>query len=419
MNSYFQRSGAISGLMLKLVIVVSLICPIFTSSTGSQYYPDFMLTNVFVLLFIIVTTIQKNFSFAQNKIYLCLIICGILLYNIVSLYMNSRYLGMYGSQINVTIAFLFFCALIGSKKLDYFNKGKLIDFFIWVIVITNIIGIIVYFLGYGGISFLNGQINFQEINPDYYERRCNWIFLHKSQYAFILVLFLGLVVTYRDRFRSRVRLFLSIAVLMVGLVISHTYTSLIASLLIFAGLLLDFLRSKIYAFKWKYLLFLLPIIVAGGVLLLFMVKERNLSTLGGRIPIWLNSVNMLKEYPNGLGSALGLVGFDVPGISFQAFNCHNYFLNQMLCFSIPVGLCFLFTFIVVLLFLFKQKISFFTLGIWAALLIPLNMDYALTIVELPIVLFTMFCIFMKPYLRKAHYINALGDRQSQERSDNG
>ena len=48
MNSYFQRSGAISELILKLVIVVSLICPIFTSSTGSQYYPDFMLTNVFL-----------------------------------------------------------------------------------------------------------------------------------------------------------------------------------------------------------------------------------------------------------------------------------------------------------------------------------------------------------------------------------
>lgn len=55
----------------------------------------------------------------------------------------------------------------------------------------------------------------------------------------------------------------------------------------------------------------------------------------------------------------------------------------------------------------------------AALLIPLNMDYALTIVELPIVLFTMFCIFMKPYLRKAHYISAPEDKQSQERSNNG
>ena len=404
MKADIQKSGALSNFMLKLVIAVSLICPVFTSSTDSQYYPDFMLTNVFVLLFIIVLAVQKNFSFSQNRIYLCLILGGVILYNIVALYINTRYLGMYGSQINVTIAFLFFCALIASKKLDYFDNGKLIDFFIWAIVITNIIGIIVYLTGYNGISFLDGQIDLQEMNPDYYERRFNWIFLHKSQYAFILVLFLGLVVAYRDRFRNKITYISSIGVLMAGLVISHTYTSLIASLLIFAGLFLDFLRSKITAFKIKYLLFLLPIIIAGGLLLIFMLKERNLSTLGGRIPIWMESVNMLRQYPNGLGSALGLVGFDVPGISFQAFNCHNYFLNQMLCFSIPVGICFIFTFFIVLIFLFKQKVSFLTLGIWAALLIPLNMDYALTIVELPIVFFSMFCIFMKPYLNRADYI---------------
>lgn len=413
-----KKRTDLCSLMLKLMMIVSLICPFFTSRTGSQYYPRFMLTNVFVLLFIIILAAQKNFTLTQNKKYLCLIIGGLILYNIAALYINTRYLGMYGSQINVTIAFLFFCALIGSKRSDYFNNGKLIDFFIGVIVITNIIGIIVYLMGYDGISFLNWQIDFQEMNPDYYERRFNWIFLHKSQYAFILVLFLALIVTYRDRFRSRILYILSIAVLMAGLVISHTYTSLIASLLIFAGLFLDFMRTKIKAFKKKYLLLLLPILAAGGVLLVFMLKERNLSTLGGRIPIWLNSIDMLLQYPNGLGSALGLIGFDVPGISFQAFNCHNFFLNQMLCFSIPVGLCFIFIFVVMMIFLFKQKISFFTLGIWAALLIPLNMDFALTIVELPIVFFSMYCIFMKPYLMKAHYINTPVRREGTRGTDN-
>ena len=90
MKTEINKRTDLCSLMLKLMMVVSLLCPFFTSRTGSQYYPRFMLTNVFVLLFIIILVAQKNFAMLQNKIYLCLILGGLILYNIASLYINTR-----------------------------------------------------------------------------------------------------------------------------------------------------------------------------------------------------------------------------------------------------------------------------------------------------------------------------------------
>lgn len=58
-------------------------------------------------------------------------------------------------------------------------------------------------------------------------------------------------------------------------------------------------------------------------------------------------------------------------------NGHNIFLNSMLRFSVPVGICFSILFLGIAIYSMIKSKSFLAAGMWLALLILLNMDYAL------------------------------------------
>lgn len=388
------KKQSCQSIFFRLMIIVGLFCPIYMSRQGSSYYPWFVLTNVFAVLFLVNGIVKKQFFIKKNQVGVGLIFLGLFLYNMFGLYINYKYLGLYGTQINVTIAILFFCALVTLKDYEFVKEGKIIDFLIKAVVISNLIGIMVYLTGYNGISF-RGIPEFEVMDPAYYERRFNWIYLHKSQYALMLVLFIALLVAYKERFRNKWAYWGSLTVLIMGLIISHAYTSLCAAMFIFIGQFLDDVRVKGKIFNIKNLLFIIPLILVGGALVFFMAKERNILTLGGRVPIWLGSMDILKEYPNGIGSAFGQISFQIPNLSFVVYNCHNYFLNQMLCFSVRVGISFICIFVIIIIMTLRKKCSFLTVCVWIALLIPLNMDYALTPVELPIFLLVLFLIFWK------------------------
>lgn len=386
-------------IFLYLLLLVGVFCPVYLSRLGNSYYPWFVFTNLFAVLFLVVNIVNKNICIKKDQRWIWFIFLCLIIYNVLGMYINYNYLGLYGSQVNNTISILFFCALISLKDYGFMKKGKIIKFLIKAIVISNVIGIVVYLLGYNGISF-RGIPELLLVDPNYYERRFNWIYLHKSQYALMLVLFIAFFVVYREQFHNRGTYFISQAVLIIGLIISHTYTSLCAAMFIFIGQFAEYMKKNRKCFKKKYLLLIAPFIVVGVFLFFKMAKERNILTLGGRVPIWKESFNILARYPNGIGSALGMISFQIPNLSFEVYNCHNYFLNQMLCFSIKVGLSFIVIFISIIILSLRQNISFLTVGIWIALLIPLNMDYAMTPVEFSLFLFIVFCIFWKNSINK-------------------
>ena len=58
-------------------------------------------------------------------------------------------------------------------------------------------------------------------------------------------------------------------------------------------------------------------------------------------------------------------------------NGHNVFLNQMLRFSIPVGICFVLLFFGIVLYTTVKGRNFLIAGMWLAVLVLMNMDYAL------------------------------------------
>ena len=74
-------------------------------------------------------------------------------------------------------------------------------------------------------------------------------------------------------------------------------------------------------------------------------------------------------------------------------NGHNIFLNEILRLSIPVGVCFIIFFVLIIVYSLEKKFSFFTLGIWGALLMSMMMDYAVMNSGWTLMVFFFYTIF--------------------------
>ena len=387
-----NKNSKISSVLLKLFIICALIFPAYFSSVSSPYYPEIIVSNILFIIcsIFIFFTVNKQ---KEYRIFIILTGAFLVLYNVFFIY-NITLNGQCAyDNINVTLAVLGFILLLACDTELFFEKHHIIEFLIVVILITTIIGIIVFHMGYTSVSFMNGQITFTPHDPDYYETRFSWFYFHKSQYCFMLLLFISLFVTYRKVFPNKITYYLSLLVLLYAIYISHTYTALFASLLIFAGSIMDYLRPRLSSIKKRYFLLLIPPILIAAYFVYRMSLERNIWNLGGRLNIWKESINQILQYTEGVGDLFGGISFEVPGLSFEVYNCHNFFLNIMYRFSLSAGLCFAVIFLLIIIFSLKKKFCFLTAGIWIALMISLCMDYALMTTDLPVTMLMLYCLF--------------------------
>ena len=109
-----------------------------------------------------------------------------------------------------------------------------------------------------------------------------------------------------------------------------------------------------------------------------LMAERNIMNLGNRVPIWKSVWQIILKHPEGWGLRFGesVISVDELG-GFLVNNAHNVFFNQMLRFSIPVGIVFTLLFLGIVIYTLVKGRNFLLAGTWAALLVLLDMDYAL------------------------------------------
>jgi hypothetical protein len=99
---------------------------------------------------------------------------------------------------------------------------------------------------------------------------------------------------------------------------------------------------------------------------------------------------MIRQNPWGIGTDFAKVN-----IWENMNNCHSTFLNEILRFSIPVGGLYALIFIVMMLFT-VWKDTFFSLSIWVAFFLSINMDYTLQAQSLSLVLLLLYFLFFYP-----------------------
>jgi len=379
--------------MIKHVIAVTLFFPYYYSHNSNPFCQDFVLANFFAILAIVFICTSWKLDFKRNAVLVSILGTLLVLYNIFATYMNVKYHHWYGEQINTSIAFLLFIILLLVKDKHALIDSSTIKATIHMIVAANVLAVYVrVFVNCIGIRFVN---NFVDCTISPYATNTFWLYNHKSEYGFVLVLCVAFLAINRHFFRSTLFYILCQGVLIYALYLSNVYTSMLASMFIFGGQFLDYLFTAKW---WKKLLaaFTIPtlLLLVAKELLSRIETERNILTLGYRVPIWKQFWLYIQENPNGfVSNDFGSVLFEVKGVDFLTNNAHNVFLNHLLRFSIPVGSLYILFFTIILIFSLKRKPCFTTFFTWIAVLIPLNMDYSLLSHEFTFFLLVLFSMY--------------------------
>lgn len=392
------KEHEIDSWILKGAFVLMLLFPAFYSPRTDiyelSYYEGFSWAYCLLALYLILQLLWNGKKLLHVTLSGAGYIVLLLLYNGLSLYYNHTYLQWYWEQINNTTAFLFLGILIGFQvKLDG-RKHDNIRFLIHCIVLSNVASILYYLMGYSQYLICNNQFIFDKLPEGYYEARHYWIYSHKSEYAMMLTAFLAFFLAYRKKFRNRVTFCASLAVLLICLVLTHSWTGIAGGVLVLGGALMDLIDWRKFRLRLWHLGTVGILVFVGGGVAYGVLKERDLTTLGLRIPIWKTALKTIKEYPQGWGTRFGPSKMWVTEY-FGVNNAHNVFLNQILRFSIPVGICFILLFLAIVIYTLVKGRSFLMLCTWLALLIIMSMDYSLMSLQMALLFLLVYLIMIK------------------------
>ena len=398
------KEHEIDSWILKGVFILMLLFPAFyspyTDVYQSAYYAGFSWAYFLLVLYMLLQLVWNRKKIFHLSVAGILFLGMLLLYNILSLYFNHKYLGWYWEQINNTVAFLFMGMLLGLQvRLDG-RKYDNIQFLMRCIVISNVGSIIYYLLGYTNLLICNNQFIFFELPDNFYETRHYWIYSHKSEYALMLVAFTALFIAYRKKFKNRLTFCLSMAVLLFCLYLTHSWTGIAGVFLIIAGGVADQVDWKEFRPKKWHFAVGAVVLAAAAAVAWEVLSERNIMTLGDRVPIWKAVWQTILKYPEGWGTRFGTSMIQVWD-GFMVNNAHNVFLNQMLRFSIPVGICFTLLFLGIVIYTLAKGRSFLLAGTWIALLVLLDMDYSLMSLQMALLFLIIYLIMRKGKERKS------------------
>lgn len=378
--------------LMKAFIFTTLFFPLYYSKPQQQpyFYPEISLPYCILTLYLIVVILKRP-KLQQKKFGL--LFGGLLLiYNVVFLYYNHKYQHWYWEQINNTIAFLFFlslCIRTGSTDLKI---KRIIPFLLGCVLISNALGIVCYLFGYTQAFFCNG-VQLLRLPEDFYEERFSWIYSHKSEYGLMLAGFFALVLRYRQTFRSKITFAGGLLILAVALWFTHSWTSVGACAVVVFGAVLDAIPWKQFKLRWFHVAGAGAALAAGALLAKKILGERDLSSLGSRLPIWKQFAGIISRHPEGIGVEFNHYFIKVTD-TWAVNNFHNVFLNVIFRFSVPVGILFILLVLFVIGYSLWKAKSFLSVGTWIALLMILNMDYSLLNYEIAMFLFLIYMIMI-------------------------
>lgn len=392
------KEHEIDSWILRAAFVFMLLFPAFysphTDVYQSAYYAGFSWAYFLLVLYMLLQLVWNRGKLARLHAAAAVYFGVLLLYNVLSLYFNHKYLHWYWEQINNTVAFLFMAALLGFQiRLDE-GKHDNIRFLMRCIVISNVGSIIYYLLGYTNLLICNNQFIFFELPSNFYETRHYWIYSHKSEYALMLVAFMALFTAYRKKFENMLTFLLSMAVLLFCLYLTHSWTGIAGVFLIILGGVLDQVNWKEFRPRKWHFAAAAVFLAAGGAVAWEVLSERNIMTLGDRVPIWKAVWQVILDHPEGWGMRFGTSMIQTE-TGLLVNNAHNVFLNQMLRFSIPVGICFILLFLGLVVYTLVKSRSFLMAGTWLALLLLLDMDYSMMSLQMALLFLIVYLVSIK------------------------
>lgn len=390
-EKYEVDSWLLRGAFALMLLFPAFYSP-YTDVYQSAYYAGFSWAYFLLVLYMAVRVLRGREKLLKVSVAGLIYMAGLFLYNLLSLYFNHKYLHWYWEQVNNTVAFLLIAVLAGCGESSQEKRDGTIRFLMYCMILSNVGSIIYYLLGYTKLLICNNQFIFYELPDNFYETRHYWLYSHKSEYAVMLVAFIAMLLAYRKKFKHPLTFVFGEAVLLICLYLTHSWTGIAGVFLIFVGYLLDRVDWKHFHIKGWYLAAGGAFAAVVGGVVLKIASERNLTTLGGRTMIWTTVwKDVILKYPQGWGMRFGESAIAIPN-AWNVNNAHNIFLNQMLRFSIPVGIVFTLLFLGLVIYTLVKGRNFLLAGTWIALLVLLDMDYALMSTEMALLFFIIWML---------------------------
>ena len=396
-------------IFLSIYMVLALLFPTFyspyTDIYQSPYYIAVSVAYLVLVLFMGTQVWKKRVRTGLNRKWMWGFLLFVLLYNILSFYFNIRYLHWYGEQLNVTIAFLFVLTLMCYDVKFEQGRWDLIRLLITLILISCGAAIVLYLMGYASFQICNNQIHFYKMPDGFYEDRLYWIYSHKSEHALMLNLFLALLLRFKGKFHHKITFFGGVGLIYLCLIMTRSVTGCAVSLLILMGNWLDAIDFRKVGLKYFRLpvmhvaLFVLWVInffnKFGWWRIRWFFTRRDYKSLGGRTYIWTAVLDTIKKHPEGWGYRFGESLIQTKLLLVN--NGHNIFINHMLRFSVPVGICYILLFLGVAIFMLWRTKSFLSMALWVAILIMVDMDYSLmsTSMAMLFLITYLVCVYKK------------------------
>ena len=403
-----------SAVMIKIMLVVALFIPITTTMEGSkhpQYFQEFVLVNAVVVVFLLfyVLSLIKNKRWNRENLVFCIKFLFVLLLYQFFYWLMQDTIQWKWEGLNCLVSFGFFLLLMCGMNKEWFERYRIIQFANRSIVISHLISIIVYLKGYASVYWYNFKFELMQPKVFYGEKRFEWIYYHKSQYAFMILLSIGFILVHRKKFINKITFGISLCILVAALYISHVNTAIVGGGMILACFCIDIFIKNFRKIKLWVKMVIIPVFsvsVIGTCVFIFqkIAAERSILTLGSRTYIWEHVLDYILKHPEGIGSRFAKKKIILPEIYAKVNNGHNVFLNELYRFSIPVGICFIIFFVLIIVYSLEKKFSFLTLGIWGALLLSMMMDYAVMNSGWTLMVFFFYTIFFLDVGAKKHTI---------------
>ena len=369
---------------ILLLVSVSFFCPYYKYTTNKMTV-TFSLTCGIALLCCLLLHRMKRYSEKKHTLLAMLIF----VYAIVFLLTNIMYIGCYWEMANRLICFWLFLELMYKGK-PFLTSPEIKRWLIRISFLAIVFSLLLYCFGIEELSFAN-NINYRLQGQHFVDLRLTYVFGHKSGYGLILLILLFFVLNNRDMFNNKFQFYLYIIIDVIGIVVSGSATSWCGLIIMVACMFMGKIskKMKIHIFLGLVILLLLaPIIVLK--LYNYLMVNRNFSTGGSRLLIWTIALNYLSKHLIGLGDNFYTTIID--GVN----NFHNVFFNEMLHFSVPVGLLYFMIFIgIFVVFCKEHRFNFFTtVALWVPLFILLIIDQSLPVQNLPLfILLICFVVY--------------------------
>lgn len=373
---------------LGIYVLTFLTCffPIYLCDTN-QYNLSFCILEIpLMMLFIKFMTSRSG---KRSKVLLLFIMA----YFLTFLYYNINYLGCYWSMFyNLGCFFMMW----GMTEYDSPSKKheEQIDIIINAIIFIFTVAVV--------ISVLANIFNLDAIWCDledfhlrgegaFNDRRLTWVYMHKSSYGLLLVGVLALILKKKDlKYRK-----LLIALYAVAALLINSMVSLGSFILVLFSYYIS--TKKIdKKFAIRLMLFSIVGLIIGILAFYYIALKRDLSSLGGRMYIWAMYAEKIIHYPVGMGKDFYSVRFWMADAKNARFinNFHNVFLNEIIHYSMPVGVLYA----MIIMFLpvrcvFTKKMKLKNIILAIALILPAMGDQAINDLVLPLYILILYLCF--------------------------